>query len=221
MTDTLTLDDVRARLHRLAEYSCSDARELMRLYEIAYDVGDRRVAGDVVECGVRNGGSAGAISLGLPGRAVWLYDSFEGLPAPGPRDGPEAAGWAGRCGGSADRVAEAMAIASASDVAVRAGWFDETFAAEPAPTAIALLHVDADWYDSVRQTLDRFYGSVNDGGAVVLGDFGHWEGCREAFYDFTRANGLRPLLERFGHSPAWWVKGRTHNRASLARWDMP
>ena len=39
------------------------------------------------------------------------------------------------------------------------GWFQDTF---PKATvgAIALLHVDADWYDSVRLCLERFWDDV-------------------------------------------------------------
>ncbi|HJO38786.1 MAG: TylF/MycF/NovP-related O-methyltransferase [Vicinamibacterales bacterium] len=220
-TETTMLAEMLGRIDRLAEFSCSDSRELTRLCEIAYDVGDRGVTGDLVECGVRNGGSAAALSLGLPGRSVWLYDSFEGLPPPGPRDGAAADGWAGRCRGTEDRVVAALEIAGVGEYTIRPGWFAETFAAPPAPERIALLHVDADWYDSAIESLERFYPLVADGGAIVLGDFGHWEGCREAYYDFCRRHDLKPLLERYGHSGAWWVKGRRHNRASLARWDMP
>ncbi len=63
-------------------------------------------------------------------------------------------------------------------------------------------------------------GLVEDGGVIVLDDFGHWEGCREAFYDFSHQRGIKPLVERFGHTQMFWVKGRTDNRAYAAKWDM-
>jgi hypothetical protein len=31
------------------------------------------------------------------------------------------------------------------------------------------------------------------GGVVILDDFGYWEGCREAFYDFGRQAAVGPL----------------------------
>ena len=78
--------------------------------------------------------------------------------------------------------------------------------------SIAFLHIDADWYDSVQLALETFYDRVSTGGVIILDDFGHWEGCREAFYDFAADRGIKPLLERFGHTQAYWIKDRTHNR---------
>ncbi len=213
----------RALLERFAQDSCSGTQELERLLEIASDVGRREIPGDIVECGVMNGGSAATLASGLPGRRLWLYDSFEGLPEPTPRDGPRARTWGGRCRGVESRVREVLHLAGEPPYTVVKGWYADTFA-DPAvrgPERVAVLHVDADWFDSVLPSLERFYDLISDGGVVILGDFGYWEGCREAFYAFCRARDLQPLLERFGHSHAWWVKGRTNNREHVGRWDMP
>ncbi len=213
----------QALLERFAQDSCSGPRELERLRQIAWDVGRREIPGDIVECGVMNGGSAAVLASGLPGRRLWLYDSFEGLPEPTPRDGPRARTWGGRCRGSESRVRGVLALAGVEMPTIVKGWYRDTFSdrTAPAPEAVALLHVDADWFDSVLLSLERFYDLIADGGVVVLGDFGYWEGCREAFYAFCRTRGLEPLIERFGHSHAWWVKGRTNNREYVGRWDMP
>ena len=55
-------------------------------YLCAYDI-----AGDMVECGVAAGGSVMAIAvtlmdLGTSDRHLWLYDTFEGMPAPTEHD---------------------------------------------------------------------------------------------------------------------------------------
>ena len=176
----------------------------------------RNIAGDFVECGVCNGGSAAAIACELSGsgRHVWLYDSFEGLPAISEIDGKDAERFVGQCVGSEQHVRKAMQIAkvSPSEYTIRKGWFQETFHEQPLPRQIAILHVDADWYDSVMLTLQTFYDLVSDGGLIVLDDFGHWEGCREAFYDFVSQRNIKPLLERFGPTEAYWIKNRLHNR---------
>ncbi len=61
-------------------------------------------------------------------------------------------------------------------------------------------------------TLETFYPAMPPGGCVVLDDFGYWPGCREAFYDFCRRSGEKPLLERVGGTQAWWIKGLAANR---------
>jgi O-methyltransferase len=60
--------------------------------------------------------------------------------------------------------------------------------------------------------LDNFYKLIPEGGCIVLDDFGYWEGCREAFYDFCLKNNEKPLLERVGTTQAYWIKGRMNNR---------
>ncbi len=211
-------------LRLLDPFSLSGLRVLKKLYLLGCDIAIRGIAGDVVECGVLNGGSAAAIVWGLrdTGRRLWLYDSFEGLPVPKPVDGTAAEAYAGRCVGSVDNVRQALRIAHFPEGAClfRQGWFQHTFA-EPLPEVISLLHIDADWYDSVLLALDTFYDRVSEGGIIILDDFGHWEGCREAFYDFIGRRGLKPLFERFGHSQLFWVKGRLNNRSFAQRWEIP
>ena len=208
----------------LDSYSMSGIRVLQKLYSLGRDIVTRNIPGDFVECGVCNGGSAATIACSLrsTGKRVWLYDSFQGVPNPAEIDGDYAAQFAGAWVGGLERVKHAMRIARFpdEDYIIRAGWFKDTFHL-PLPELVSILHIDADWYDSVLLALNTFYDRVAEGGIVVLDDFGHWEGCREAFYDFISQRHLRPLLERFGHTQAFWVKGRTNNREFSGKWEIP
>ena len=71
----------RVRSHTM----CSDAR-LRGLYRGVRGVIQNEVPGDFVECGSARGGSAALIALTLrklgANRPLWLFDTFEGLPAP-------------------------------------------------------------------------------------------------------------------------------------------
>lgn len=77
---------------------------------------------------------------------------------------------------------------------------------------MAFLHLDADWYDLVLLVLEAFYPLIVAGGCIDLDDFGYWEGCRQALYDFCFKYGGKPLLERTGTSQTYWFKGRGNNR---------
>ncbi|HVX14550.1 MAG TPA: TylF/MycF/NovP-related O-methyltransferase [Pirellulales bacterium] len=179
------------------------------------DVVKRGVLGDVVEVGVYRGGSACAFAAGFGNlaRRLWLYDSFAGMSQTSEKDGAEAAKFVGACAASEDQVGEALERIGIpkTGYVIRKGWIADTLPVDP-PPVIALLHIDVDWYENVLLTLEHLYDRVSTGGVIILDDFGHWEGCREAFYDFCTRRSLRPLLERFGHSQAYWIKEKCHNR---------
>lgn len=207
-------------LEKLQPFTMSNAAALRHLYMIGRDVAERGIAGDIVECGTFNGGSAAALACGLGenARHFWLYDSFAGMPETSAADGPDAAQYVGQGVASPDKVRDAMRLAGVADAAftIRPGWFANTFA-QPLPERVAAIHIDCDWYESVALTLRTFYDRVVDGGFVILDDFGHWEGAREAFYDFIAERRLKPLVERFGHSQLFWLKGRENNRDKRGR----
>jgi O-methyltransferase len=187
---------------------------LENLTRLAEFVNSNRVKGDFVECGTFKGGSAALLSKFLGSdRHLWLYDSFQGLPAPVPQDGNEAQGWTGKLLASASDVKALMQEVETVDslYTIKEGNFEQTFL-ENLPNRVALLHCDADWYHSVLLTLETFYPLIPNGGCVVLDDFGFWEGCREAFYDFCSRHNEKPLLERVGTTQAHWIKGKFHTR---------
>jgi O-methyltransferase len=209
---------------RLSTCSCMDTRSLEKLCALSLDVAQRKIPGDIVECGVYNGGSAGALVLPMEDdRTLWLYDSFEGLPAPHPTlDHTDAEPYTGQCKGN---VSTALSVIQSTGfggvINVREGWFKDTFLDNPAPHKIAILHIDADWYEGTIRSLYNFYNFVSPGGIVILDDFGHWEGCRRAFYEFCADWKVQPLLERYGHTVAWWQKDKENNRDARGKWELP
>ena len=144
------------------------------------------------------------------------------MPLTTEEDGSAAASYIGACVGAEDQVKEAVRIVGfpQDNIIIRKGWFQDTFLS-PLPKTIALLHLDCDWYESVLLSLRTFYDLVSPGGIILLDDFGHWEGCREAFYDYAQERKLKPLLERFSYAQAFWVKERTHNREFKGKWEIP
>lgn len=187
---------------------CSRVR-LENLAKLANQVNRQNIPGDFVECGTYKGGSAALLSrfLNLE-RHLWLYDSFQGMPSTSAKDGENAAEWVGKCVADISDLQEALGHVSAplEQCHIKPGWFKETFQ-EELPEQVALLHCDADWYESVFLVLNTFYDRIPKGGCIILDDFGYWEGCREAFYDFCGQRNEKPLLERIGSTQAYWIKG--------------
>ena len=210
-------------LEKLSRYSLMGEHALLQLQGLAQDVLRRNIAGDFVECGVFNGGSVAAVSrmLRYGKQRFWLYDSFRPLPDPSKEDGPLAKSHFGGICGSPELVREAMRLAEfpLDRCEIREGWYADTFRLA-LPDDVAFLHIDCDWFDSVTLTLETFYDRVSEGGIVVSDDFGHWEGCRTAYYNFVCKRQLAPLLERYGHTRAYWVKGALHNRDNVSGFEI-
>lgn len=181
-----------------------------RLQSLAHLVSTRiaGVPGDVVECGVAEGGSAAVLGHAIRDttRHLWLYDSCQGLPMPGPKDGEQALPYTGANQTSPERISDAMALSGMRAWTLVPGWFVETFATGPQPDHIAFLHIDADWFDSVVLCLRHWYPKLSPGGIVVLDDYGFWPGCRLAYDTFCQEQQLTPQLQRVGQEQAWFRK---------------
>jgi O-methyltransferase len=205
-------------LHKMVqEYTLLDYDRLFSLKKMADDLNKRGIAGDFVECGCYKGGSSAVLRSDMGAdRRLWIYDSFQGMPNPGQQDGQEAQKWKNQCAASVDCLLTILLATGATwnEFVVREGWFEDTFKS-PLPKQVALLHCDADWYESVKLVLETFYPLMPDGAYVILDDFGYWEGCRLAFYDFCENHGERPLLERVGPYQAYWIKGKKHTRNEI------
>jgi O-methyltransferase len=189
-------------------YTMLGSRRGRTLHRLASTVEREGIPGAFVDCGVWNGGSTILLALGAPGREVWAFDSFAGLPAPSEVDGRRSFQYEGDCVGSEERLREGVArYAGNARLHVRPGWFQDTLrdaAREVGP--VALLHCDGDWYDSVRLTLEVFYPLVAPGGYVVIDDYGTWPGAKRATDEFRSRQRDRTRLRRIDHTGRYWRK---------------
>jgi predicted O-methyltransferase YrrM len=190
---------------------CSVAR-LRGLYGAVRHAVREDIAGDIVECGCARGGSAALMALTLrqmgARRRLWLFDTFEGLPAPSSHDADfEIADlFTGTCVGTLDEVRglfERLRIAD--DVTFVKGLFQDTLPATSIPR-IAVLHIDGDWYESVKVCLDSLYDKVVPGGVIQLDDYGYWAGARKAVDEFRQERGIQAPLQRLDYSGRFLIK---------------
>jgi len=190
------------------DYTMISSRRGRTLHRLAREVEERGLPGALVDCGVYNGGSTALLSAGAPTRPAWAFDSFEGLPEPGPRDDDAGAEFTGDCLGSQARVREAFErFAHPERLEIVKGWFDDTVAeAAPRIGEIAILHCDGDWYDSVKVPLEVLYPQVVSGGYVVIDDYGYWAGARRAADDFRAAHSIHAPLRWADEATAYWQK---------------
>ena len=198
-------------VHRLRPYTALFPLRLCALYRLSREIDRLSVPGDVVECGVYNGGSAALMASictrSSQDRKIWLFDSFEGLPQPTENDGQKAQGCYWWCHGDLSMVKGILGKLGIPESRTRIvkGWFHDTFPSVDIP-AIALLHIDADWYESVKLCFERFYDSVRPGGFIVIDDYGHWEGARRATDEFLEKRAIDARLVRVDYTGRYFRK---------------
>jgi len=187
---------------------CSHAR-LKSLYEGVLEVSGKSVAGDIVECGTARGGSAALMGLALKrngySQRLWIFDTFEGLPAPTPEDPISAHDHTGECRGDIDEVRDALQRLGVTNIELVKGLVQDTLPATETGR-IAFLHIDTDWYDSVRACLETLYERVSVGGIIQIDDYGYWSGAKKAVEEFFSRRQISPRLVRIDYAGRRFTK---------------
>jgi O-methyltransferase len=157
---------------------------LVRLAEI---IERENIPGALVECGVLDGGMSALMAWATraSARPLHMFDAWEGLPDTTAEDGADARVWSGEVVGSPRRVAAVMRKlgVDAARLHYHRGWFNDTFPHADIPH-IALLHVDADFYEPTKLILARWYPHISPGGFIQFDDYDSFAGCRKAVDEF-------------------------------------
>jgi hypothetical protein len=185
------------------------------------------IPGDIVECGIWRGGMMQIVARTLISetqkdsnpsnlRKLWLFDTFEGMPAPSheldrdmykgehasvkmkrePKIGPNGTHtiW---CLADLEDVVNGMDSTDypSSRVNYVKGLVEDTLP-NNSLEKISILRVDTDWYSSTKHILDSLYEKVVSGGVIIFDDYESWEGARTAVNEFFIKKGIIPLLIR-------------------------
>jgi len=225
--------DLRATIKRVRRHTLSTAARISALCDGVEYVVRNRIPGDLVECGVWKGGSmmAAALTLQRLGdttRDLYLFDTFTGMAEPGQEDVPSpydgrvspqkrwrrhrdrsgiddgGSGWAAV---SVEDVRQAMLSTGypAERVHLVQGKVEDTIPAQ-APDQVAVLRLDTDWYASTKHELEQLYPRLAEGGVVIVDDYGHYEGARQAVDEYVAEGGHRLLLNRIDYTGRVGVK---------------
>jgi O-methyltransferase len=193
-------------LRTVFPYTQTNRERQRHLLKLCETIEREQIPGAIVECGVLDGGTAALMAYGTrsSGRKVHLFDAWQGLPPTTERDGVGARSWTGEVVGSPNRVRKIMRKMGIEPSRIRfhVGWFHETF-----PHAeieqVALLHVDADFYEPTKLILNRWYPHLAPGGFVQIDDYDSFEGCYKAVDEFLEEHPELELLKG-GHFTACW-----------------
>lgn len=211
-------------IRQVQSHTMTSVERLYALIEAVAYVIVNEIPGDFVECGVWRGGSMMAVAktllaMGAADRDLYLFDTFTGMPLPGPEDvaydGTHAGdifeerkrreGGLGWCHSSLEEVTRAM-LSTGYDtrrVHLIQGKVEDTVPAA-APERIALLRLDTDWYESTRHELIHLFPRLSRQGVLLVDDYGHWGGARKATDEYLAGKGV--LLHRIDYTGRIGVK---------------
>lgn len=74
------------------------------------------------------------------------------------------------------------------------------------PDAIALLRLDTDWYSSTLHELRHLYPRLAKHGILIIDDYGHWQGARQAVDEYFKDAGPGVYLHRIDYTGRILVK---------------
>ncbi len=213
-------------IDRVRPFTMLSPARLYAFMEATRHIVKAKIPGAIVECGVWKGGAVmssllAMSDLGLKDREYFLYDTFEGMPKPGNDDqkfdgqkiateftarqiGDNGSTW---CRGEFDEVRQNVFSTGYPSERIHfvRGKVEDTIPAT-LPGKIAILRLDTDWYESTRHELQHLYPLLAPGGVLIIDDYGHWEGARQAVDEYFAAQSIPMLLHRTDYTGRAGIK---------------
>jgi O-methyltransferase len=208
-------DDVRI-IQEVRPWTMTSAERIYTLIQAVRYISANAIAGAIVECGVWKGGSMAAIAKALlqlkdVTRDLYLFDTFKGMTEPSARD----IDYSGKRASTVLSEDIGMRCADAplelvKEVVYGTGYprershfvrgsVEETIPAS-APDAISLLRLDTDWYASTKHELIHLFPRLSKAGVIIIDDYGHWRGSRQACDEYFAENHIPILLNRIDYT---------------------
>jgi len=206
-------------LEKIRPYTMLTELRLYNLYRMAKQACIEDLPGNFVECGVAGGGATALLAhiarqYSRRPRKVYAFDTFDGMPEPSEKDRQirsgitaEESGWGtGTCAAPIENVHRACRELGAEDLLVAvAGLFEDTLPQTRGEVGeIALLHADADWYESQLSIFNHLYGNLVQNGFVQVDDYGYWSGSREAVDKFQSTQGVFFTMQDIDGNGVWF-----------------
>lgn len=213
-------------------FSMTSAERMYAIFQAIQFIVRADIPGDLVECGVWRGGSMMVaaktlLTLGDLTRKLWLYDTYEGHPAPEFNVDMDIWGdqafehWRQATNNgegkwafvSLDEVRRNMesTLYPMDQIHFVKGLVEDTMP-EYMPNRISLLRLDTDWYRPTCHELQHLYPRISQHGTLIIDDYGHFQGARKAVDEYFLQQGCPILLQRVDYTCRLGIK--THEKIS-------
>ncbi len=198
-------------------WTMTSAERIYALIQAVRYVSVNAIPGAIVECGVWKGGSMAAVAKTLlqmqdVKRDLNLFDTFEGMSEPTATD----VDYSGRQ--ASELLLENVGVRCVDAPIERVksllfgtgypkhklnfiqGKVEDTIPGS-APESISLLRLDTDWYE-IDKSMNSFtsFPRLTRGGVIIIDDYGHWKGARQACDEYFAQNRIPILLDRIDYT---------------------
>jgi O-methyltransferase len=203
-------------------WTMTSAERIYALIQAVRYVSTNGIAGAIVECGVWKGGSMAAVARTLlelqdVTRDLYLFDTFQGMSEPTAQDldysGKHAADLliadpGCNCDGAPLETVKKVLHQTGyprKRIHFVVGKVEDTIP-KYAPESISLLRLDTDWYESTKHELVNLFPRLAARGPIIIDDYGHWKGARQACDEYFEQNRIPILLNRIDYTGRIAVK---------------
>ncbi len=174
-----------------------------------------------VECGVAKGGCLAMMKFASgKNNKIFGFDSFEGMPDITKEDLGDynkscpltSFGKVGdNLSGGIDNVYNSFNKLNLNmdNVTLVKGFFQDTLQIQENIDnlgKIAILRLDGDWYESTKVCLEKLYDNVIEGGVIIIDDYGHFVGAKNATDEFRQKNKITTPLIKTDYTEHYWIK---------------
>jgi len=201
------------------EYTMTSIERMFSLYKTIEYIAKFKISGDIVECGVWKGGSMMLAALSLIkfndiSRKIYLYDTYEGMSEPTLHDIRTYDNCKAKNKwqqlqksnlkwdyASLEEVKKNLYSTKyrKENLKFIKGKVEETIP-KTIPEKIAILRLDTDWYESTYHELSHLFPKIVKYGILILDDYGHWKGAKEATDKYFRENNIKIFLNRIDNT---------------------
>ena len=211
-------------IDEIRPFSMATKHRMAAMIDAVRYVALAKVPGVIVECGVWRGANMMLAArtlreLRITDRELYLYDTFEGMPPPTDEDRDyngisaetqllsQEMGTGVWCTASVEDVRANMLSTGYPSERIHyvQGMVEDTIPGT-LPNKIALLRLDTDWYASTKHELEHLYPLLETGGVLIIDDYGHWQGARQAVDEYFTKIGVVPLLARIDSTCRCFIK---------------
>ena len=200
-------------------YTLTSLERMYSLYKAVNYICKNKIAGDLVECGVWKGGSVmlmalTLLKLGETQRSIYMFDTYEGMVEPTDVDvnysnvtakekweatsTGDGSTW---CFSPLEDVRRNINLTGYPEdkfILVK-GKVEDTLPGTM-PSSACLLRLDTDFFESTYHELKHLYPVLSKGGILIIDDYGHWKGSKEATDMYIAEKNLALFLNRVDYA---------------------